>query len=96
MTGRIEVKGWDAAQSIAVSLAKNGYQVLISTDMHSIEEDYIYIIEFVNPNWDGIYFEATSDEEKENQRWEEIEEENFLEGLEHLDNELPKKKVKKK
>jgi hypothetical protein len=98
MTGQIEVKGWESAQGIAKELTKNGYEVLISTDGHDINGELTYRLEFAHPEWEGINFEPMS-EEIEGRRWEEIKEElkkeNIMEGLEHLDHELPKVKKKK-
>jgi hypothetical protein len=98
MTGQIEVKGWESAQGIAKELVKNGYEVLISSDRHVIDGELTYRLEFVHPEWEGINFEPMS-EEIEGRRWEEIKEElkkeNIMEGLEHLDHELPKVKKKK-
>jgi hypothetical protein len=105
MTGKIEVQGWESAQGIAKELVKNGYEVLISSDGHVFDRELTYRdgeltyrLEFAHPEWEGINFEPMS-EEIEGRRWEEIKEElkkeNIMEGLEHLDHELPKVKKKK-
>jgi hypothetical protein len=98
MTGQIEVNGWESAQGIVKELVKNGYEVLISSDGHVFDRELTYRLEFAHPEWEGINFEPVS-EEIEGRRWEEIKEElkkeNIMEGLEHLDHELPKVKKKK-
>lgn len=98
MDVHIEVKGWENAQSIAKALVESGYEVLIATDGHILEDgERSYMIEYAHPQFTGQYFEIVKEEDLSQDvsglpTWTELKE-----GLEHLDVEKePAKKKKKK
>jgi len=89
MARDINVMGWESAQALAKSLTDNGYDVLIKTDGHIFEDGQrSYMIEFVHPEHSGEYFALLGDEQLGGlPQWEDVEKEELMEGLEHLDKE---------
>jgi len=91
MSGRIEVAGWEAANTIAKHLATNGYQIKIEADQAFIGQTELrYIVSFCHPVYDGGTFELIDEEFEGTRSWKDIKAElklgeaDIAEGLDHL------------
>jgi hypothetical protein len=97
MQAHIEVRGWEAVQTIVKQLIDNGYEVLVGSDGQVHDDGSLtYTVDFVHPDWSGQYFELVDDEVPLNhlegtRTWEDIKKETELvvadEDLAFIDNE---------
>lgn len=101
MQAHIEVRGWEAVQTIVKQLIDNGYEVLVGSDGQVHDDGSLtYTVDFVHPDWSGQYFELVDDELPENylegtRTWEDIKKETELvvadEDLAFIDKERDRK-----
>jgi hypothetical protein len=101
MQAHIEVRGWEAVQTIVKQLIDNGYEVLVGSDGQVHDDGSLtYTVDFVHPDWSGQYFELVDDEVPLNhlegtRTWEDIKKETELvvadEDLAFIDKERDRK-----
>ena len=59
----IVLSDWDAAQILIVGLLDSDYNVVVKREQKKYGRDYLYLIDFINPEWSGESFVVSGDYE---------------------------------